>query len=200
MVLSTPTFPFVIPPIDRKNKACQNEVEKAKPTQDSTSEGTESAKAMSTRLLQHLHVPTRPIINTALRPTLPESAIRPQSMAVKNWAAVKLALKNDTAPVRSHLCTANGGDHILQDASLAGNNRVREGRVEPFELVKHVGLDGGLDERFTQPRQGDDTELVFAREISPRDRLPRCCTVVGDPHLVFPAQRWAPDALPRAVG
>jgi hypothetical protein len=109
MVLSIPTFPFVMPPIDRKNKACQNEVEKAKPTQDSTPEGAESAKTVSTRLLQHSHVPTRPIINTVLRPTRPESAIRPQSMAVKNWAAVKLALQDDRATVRSHFLYSQRG-------------------------------------------------------------------------------------------
>ncbi len=36
MVLSTPTFPLVTPPMDRKSRACQNDVEKAKPMQDST--------------------------------------------------------------------------------------------------------------------------------------------------------------------
>jgi hypothetical protein len=36
MVLNTPTFPFVMPPIDLKTRACQNEVEKAKPIHEST--------------------------------------------------------------------------------------------------------------------------------------------------------------------
>lgn len=36
-------------------------------------------------------VPARPIINTFLRPNRGESARRPHIMAVKNWAAVKLA-------------------------------------------------------------------------------------------------------------
>jgi hypothetical protein len=36
MVLNTPTFPFVMPPIDLNTKACQNEAEKAKPIHDST--------------------------------------------------------------------------------------------------------------------------------------------------------------------
>ena len=35
MVLNTPTFPFVIPPIDLNISACQNEVEKASPMQES---------------------------------------------------------------------------------------------------------------------------------------------------------------------
>jgi hypothetical protein len=42
---------------------------------------------------QYLHVPARPIIKTVLRPHKLESAIRPHIMAVRNWAAVKLALR-----------------------------------------------------------------------------------------------------------
>jgi hypothetical protein len=36
IVLRTPTLPLVMPPIERKKRACQNDVEKAKPTQEST--------------------------------------------------------------------------------------------------------------------------------------------------------------------
>lgn len=36
MVLSTPTFPFVMPPMHRKNRAWEKEVEKAKPIHDKT--------------------------------------------------------------------------------------------------------------------------------------------------------------------
>jgi len=36
MVRRTPTFPLVMPPRDLKNNACQKEVEKANPTQEST--------------------------------------------------------------------------------------------------------------------------------------------------------------------
>lgn len=38
-------------------------------------------------------VPRRPIKMTVLRPANLESAMRPHNMAVKNWAAVKLACK-----------------------------------------------------------------------------------------------------------
>jgi hypothetical protein len=36
MVLSTPTFPLVMPPSDLNTRACQNVVEKAKPRHDRT--------------------------------------------------------------------------------------------------------------------------------------------------------------------
>jgi hypothetical protein len=36
IVLSTPTFPLVMPPSDLNAKACQNVVEKAKPMHDRT--------------------------------------------------------------------------------------------------------------------------------------------------------------------
>ena len=99
IVLSTPTFPFVMPPSDRKIRACQKDVEKPKPTQESTRirvrQGPESnvwstTWALSFRL--DLLVPPRPISKTVLRPKRLESASRPQTIAVKNWAAVKLAL------------------------------------------------------------------------------------------------------------
>ncbi|KUI73034.1 hypothetical protein VM1G_11866 [Cytospora mali] len=72
IVRSTPTLPLVTPPRERNNKACQNVVLKPKPTHD-------------------IMVPVRPIMMTFLRPKRPESATRPHIMAVRNWAAVKLA-------------------------------------------------------------------------------------------------------------
>jgi len=38
MVLKTPIFPFVTPPMDRKASACQKVVEKPKPTHESTAQ------------------------------------------------------------------------------------------------------------------------------------------------------------------
>ncbi len=88
MVLSTPTFPFVTPPMDRKSRACQNVVENAKPMQDSTRKKgltrLRYVKKLCPLLNRDSLVPPNPIIKTVFRPNKLESAIRPHIRAVIN--------------------------------------------------------------------------------------------------------------------
>lgn len=48
MLLITPTLPFVMPPRDLKNRACQNEVEKPKPRHDNTAIRSEHEYGLGT--------------------------------------------------------------------------------------------------------------------------------------------------------
>ncbi len=95
MVRRTPTLPLVAPPNDRKKRACQKDCEKPKPRHEITgllvcfqTNMQDSRKGGRNAL-----VPVRPIIKTVLRPNRRESARRPHIMAVRNWAAVKLACR-----------------------------------------------------------------------------------------------------------
>ena len=92
MVLSTPMFPLVMPPRARKQRAWANEVEKPNPTDETTEHELAFAQGDPHRVVLLVRVPPSPIIKTVLRPNRWESATRPQTIAVKNWAAVKLAL------------------------------------------------------------------------------------------------------------
>jgi len=90
--------------MDRKSSACQNLVEKPKPRHDIAAPQTPSvhhcrrlhAKGKPGEL--DILVPHSPISKTDFRPKRGESATRPHSIAVTNWAAVKLALRRPAWP------------------------------------------------------------------------------------------------------